>query len=154
MVIESLNKGAIDFIKKPINPDTLLAKIKAYLRHYHEVEAAINNRKMQTNIIFNKWILEREKFQIFDQNNMSGNLTPQEYNLLDCLISNAGCAVHRDKLCQILSDDNRIPTARNIDVKITRLRKKIHDNSTNPQIIKTIRGIGYLFNQEEILCEK
>ena len=57
-----------------------------------------------------------------------------------------GRALHRDDLCAAIREDNYIPTPRTIDVKITRLRKKLGDDAFEPTMIRTVRGVGYMLD--------
>lgn len=150
--IQGFELGADDYIIKPILMTELLARLNAHIRR----DQLRQTQKQQTHrpfsdchhVCFGDWMLDREQFQIFNTNNESGQLTAQEFHLLCFLISNSGRVITRGELCDAARDKNYTPSPRAIDVKITRIRQKLQDDATNPQIIKTIRGIGYLFNQD------
>lgn len=147
--IEGLDAGADDYIIKPFSNKELVARIKANLRRYHGLhskkhETANSDNPLSEIIRVGNWNLDKNKFQIFDDKNTPGNLTIREYLLLEALINNAHRAVNREELGLAIKTENYVPPPRAIDVKVTRLRKKLGDCATDPQIIKTIRGVGYM----------
>lgn len=148
--ITGLERGADDFLHKPVSARELLARIHANLRRYRRMPqhatvlspiAGGNDNKIK----FGEWLLDSAKFQIFDKNGNSGNLTNREFKVLKILIENAGHAITREELSAAASEGNYIPTPRAIDVKITRIRKKIGDHADTPDMIKTVRSVGYMF---------
>lgn len=152
--VKSLRLGADDFITKPVNLNMLSAKVKAHIRRYDHLtsmhkEQIVSSLQNQ-NIRFYKWALDRQRFQLFDENKDSANLTIQEFKILLRLIDNAGQTMSRHDLCDAIKEHNYIPSDRAIDVKITRIRKKIGDNATASKIIETVRGAGYMFNKNII----
>lgn len=152
--IGSLEEGADDFIPKPIDFKMLIAKVKVHLRRFENPVSETVSSQLQTfkkpEMRFGKWIIDAQKFQIFDENENSANLTIREFQILSLLINNAGQTLKRDELCDAIREKNYVPSARTIDVKITRIRKKIGDDVSHPEIIETVRGVGYLFKGEII----
>lgn len=152
--VKSFEFGADDFIAKPYNADLLIARINASLRRYEGLSHNDNTGHMNGHaaqpLKFNEWSLDPMKFQLFDEENNSADLTSREYELLRVLINNGDRALPREELCEAIREDNYIPTPRAIDVKITRIRKKIRDRADAPDIIRTIRGVGYMFNNSTI----
>lgn len=148
--VESLDKGADDFVQKPFEMDVLLARMRANLRRHHASATNQNERPENANsgdkIQFGDWTLDETQFQIFDCENVSGGLTAKEFRLLQKLAENGGKVVSREDLCEAIREANYVPTKRAIDVKITRIRKKIRDNAAAPSVIRTIRGVGYMLN--------
>lgn len=154
--IKSFELGADDFVAKPLSFDLLTARIKAHIRRYAQGKNLTenhNNKKKTRRIKFDQWEINHLQFQLFNKNGNSADLTIREFNLLNFLISNANRAIPREELCEITREDNYVPTPRAIDVKVTRIRKKIGDDASNPQIIQTMRGVGYMFNKEKIITE-
>lgn len=153
--LESFYYGADDYIVHPIDYDDLIARVKANIRRYktpvqdNQQKASVSNTSAQI-VEFEHWILDRNQYQLFDTDHNCANLTMHEFQLLNVLVEEAGHVLRRDELCRCIREDNYIPTPRAIDVKITRIRKKINDDAHNPQIIKTIRGAGYMFNIDKI----
>ncbi len=153
--VETLNgfkAGADDYIDKPFDPEILVARVRATLRRYKGSEANQNEHNGQSEknekIKFDQWIFDRARFQIFNAKGQPGDLTVCEFQLLDTLITGAGRALKREELCEAVREERYVPTPRAIDVKITRIRKKIGDNPHDPQIIKTVRGVGYMVETE------
>lgn len=150
--VETLECGADDFISKPINFDMLIAKMKAQIRRHKSLHSEITDKveveQNATKILFDKWVLHKGKYQVFDENENSAHLTLKEFMILDVLINNRGRTLSRAELCKVIQEQNYVPNDRVIDVKITRIRKKIGDNPSDPKVIQTVRGAGYLFSAE------
>ncbi|MDP7142563.1 MAG: response regulator transcription factor [Alphaproteobacteria bacterium] len=151
--LDGLASGADDYVTKPVDVDVLLAKIKANIRRAKEYQRTRNIDPASTqngrDIKCGNWTVDCDQFQIIDDTGKVGNLTVKEFELLHVLIQNAGKPLSREELCDALRKKSYAPTPRAIDVKIARLRKKLGDNATNPQIIKTIRSVGYMFHQDK-----
>ena len=145
--VKCLDLGADDYVKKPFNIQELEARIRAQMRHNHKNDLIDKDAKDKI-FTFGKWRLEPQKYQLFDENNQSGNLTFHEFQLLYVLIQNKGGVLSREVLCEALREDSYVPTPRTIDVRIARLRRKVCDDANNPKYIKTVRGAGYTFSQD------
>ncbi len=153
--VKTLNAGADDYIEKPFDPDLLIARINANLRRYKDIkpQSSVTRDRIthiDDQIRIGQWLYDPSRYQIFTQDGTEGELTSSEFILLGTLIQNAGRALKREELCESIRRDSYIPTPRAIDVKITRLRKKIGDNTTPPKIIRTIRGVGYMLSEDAI----
>ena len=146
--------GADDFVSKPISPPLLSARIKAHIRKSDAILTAEKSADADHNntehIKFGSWFIDRLQFQLMDENGHSAELTIREFNVLDFLISNAGRAVKREELCEAIKEHNYVPTPRAMDVKITRIRKKIGDHAMNPKLLLTVRGVGYCVQNETL----
>ena len=147
--IRVFEEGADDFVEKPFDPYELKARVNAHLRRFHskkyqegEKIGAVNGHAV---IQFDKWTLDRKKFLLRDAKNEPCDLTAQEFKLLYTLIVNSERVLKREELCEAISENGYAPTPRAIDVKVTRIRKKLGDDADNPLLIKTVRGIGYMF---------
>lgn len=150
--VDGLTRGADDYISKPIDYDELKARIKAHLRRYSAPPVTAGRFPIKgtqaAQIKFGEWIIDNTKFDIIDKNDTTIGLTLQEFQLLRLLIQNAGIAMRRHDICEALKEGSYIPSPRTIDIKVARIRKKINDNGNAPEILKTVRGIGYMFNPE------
>ena len=137
--ILGLEFGADDYVIKPVEPRILLARIRALLRR---IEPRPNPAR-QTLEFGNLRIDEASRSVLL--NGTPINLSSYEFDLLWLLAQHAGEVVKRDVLFQELHGRPYDGLDRTIDVRISQLRKKLNDNTDNPQRIKTVWGRGYLF---------
>jgi DNA-binding response OmpR family regulator len=146
-----LEMGADDYITKPFEMRELSARIKAVLRR---TDAQNDNNQMSVihasnrseKIIFNDgWCLDRSQYQLFSPGKESAELTSGEFELLEALVTAPNRALSREQLFELTRDGAYDVYDRAIDIQIARLRKKIGDDTKSPHIIKTVRGVGYMF---------
>lgn len=145
--VVGLEMGADDYITKPFGMHELAARIKANLRRYHAYKTpapAAANTPTEQKTKFENWTLDPATFQIFDGQGQSGNLTVQEFRLLEALVQAAGRVLSREQLMERSRAAGHDAYDRAIDIQITRIRKKIGDDAKSPKIIKTVRGVGYM----------
>jgi DNA-binding response OmpR family regulator len=142
--IDGFEMGADDFVKKPVEPRVLLARIKALLKRDKYAE---NNQQENRESNCNKFgVLKIDQTsRTVTLKNDPINLTSHEFDLLNLFAKNAGIILSRDVLYQTLRGFGYDGMDRAIDIKISRLRKKLNDDATKPTRIKTIWGKGYLF---------
>lgn len=136
-----LELGADDYINKPVRPRALLARLKALLRR-NSVEP---DKKVVT--VGSLRILSESKTVLLDEKPLP--ITSNEFDVLWLLASRAGQVVSRTELVSLLRGFDYNGFDRSIDIRVSRLRKKLKDNLDCPQVIKTIRGKGYLFVGDE-----
>jgi DNA-binding response OmpR family regulator len=141
--IVGLEVGADDYLAKPFNPRELLARIRALLRRadgglIKSVNAPAEIRKFG---FFSLNLGSRE----LQKNGQQVALTAGEFNLLRIFLEHSNRVLSRDWLMDMLKGYERSPFDRSIDVRVTRLRRKIEDDPNNPQCLKTVWGEGYLF---------
>lgn len=142
--------GADDYVSKPFDIDELVARVNTNIERYRKFQEYESKQEEHSCVHFDGWEFDRVRFQIFNREKEPGTLTAREFELLGFLIERAGEPIKRDELCEMVKQDNYVPTARSIDIKIARIRKKLGDDTQDPQLIKTIRGVGYMFNREKI----
>ncbi|MBI1301204.1 MAG: response regulator [Alphaproteobacteria bacterium] len=153
--VESFECGADDFVEKPFNINTLKARIRSHLRRFRATDEFSKLKQEHESLIrFGKWTLDFSKFQVFSDGGESAGLTRKEFDLVKLLIQNAGQVLTRHELSENIREDQYVPSPRAIDVKITRIRKKMCDDPFDPQIIKTVRGAGYIFNETSMKVNK
>jgi two-component system OmpR family response regulator len=141
--IIGLELGADDYVPKPFNPRELLARIRAVLRRAGEStprSADANSRSLH----FGGWTLEPARRRLLNPDAVEVPLTGGEYDLLVALVERANRVLTRDMLLDLLRGRQAGPFDRAIDVAISRLRRKLEDDGRNAQLIKTVRGGGYV----------
>lgn len=142
--IVGLELGADDYVQKPFNPRELLARIRAILRRAHGEGQAIeaDARPIQ----FAGWTLEPSRRRLLNPDGAEVLLTGGEYELLAALVERPNRILTRDMLMDLLRGRQAGPFDRAIDVAVSRLRRKLEDDGRNPNLIKTVRGGGYVLS--------
>ncbi len=142
--IIGLEVGADDYLAKPFNPRELLARMRAVLRRpVHVNDAAGDTSSVHETSDIHSF----GSFQInltshsLTNNNQPVELTSGEFDLLETFVTHPNHVLSRDQLIDQLKGYERSPFDRSIDVRVTRLRKKLGNND----YIRTIRGTGYMF---------
>lgn len=147
--IVCLEMGADDYITKPFEMRELSARIRAVMRRTSPDTAAQNQdvpvKKAEKLVFGGGWRLDRTQYQLFDPEGRSADLTTGEFKLLEALALSANRALSREHLFDLTRDGAYDVYDRAIDIQIARLRKKLNDDSAEARIIKTIRGVGYMF---------
>ena len=152
--IVCLEMGADDYLTKPFEMRELTARIKAVLRRRTEAVSATAMGNAASvgaaeahpdKFEFLGFILDRSQYQLFDEQGNSMGLTTGEFQLLDALVSAANRVLTREHLFELTREGKFDVYDRAIDIQIARLRKKLGDTEKPAQIIKTIRGVGYMF---------
>ena len=139
--IIGLEVGADDYLPKPFNPRELLARIRAVLRR-HTATASPAPVSVYS---FGPYRLNVTNHSL----TRSGDpisLTAAEFTLLRAFAEHPNRVLSRDLLVDLIKGYDRSPFDRSIDVRVTRLRRKIEDDPANPCYIRTIWGEGYLFS--------
>jgi DNA-binding response OmpR family regulator len=129
-----LKAGANDYIKKPFSFDELLERIKIHFR----------NNGLQNVLTLGNITLDKNKFQVF-VNDVEVALTQREFELLEYLIKHKGTVCTRHKIIADVWDIHFDYDTGVIDVFMNAIRKKLN-LSKDEELIKTIRGVGYIAN--------
>jgi len=140
--IVGLEVGADDYLAKPFNPRELLARIRAVLRRGGAGAKADGSEEVAR---FGPFVLDLAA-QSLARDGQDIPLTQAEFTLLKLFVEHPGRALSRDQIMDWLKGYERDPFDRSIDVRVTRLRKKLEDDPANPVYIKTVWGQGYLFS--------
>jgi len=140
--IIGLELGADDYLPKPFNPRELLARIRAVLRRTGE--RARRMAETPTAFRFAGWQLEPARRRLLDPEGAEVTLTGGEYDLLAAMVERANQVLTRDMLMELLRGRQAGPFDRAIDVAVSRLRRKLEREGRDPQLIKTVRGGGYV----------
>ena len=144
--IIGLELGADDYLAKPFNPRELLARLRAVLRRTGE--GAEPRELGAKSLHFAGWTLESNRRRLLDPTGAEVVLTGGEYDLLVVLLDRANKVVTREMLLELLRGRPAGPFDRAIDVAISRLRRKLEDDGRRAQLIKTVRGGGYVLAAE------
>ena len=147
--VVGLEIGADDYVTKPFDLRELLARIKAVLRRLVPAEpappAAAPAPPERPRLRFAGWELDTAARRLVDAGGTEIVLTTGEFELLQVLARHAGRVLSRDFLLEQTRGREAAPFDRTIDVLVGRLRRKLGDNADEPQLIKSVRGAGYLF---------
>lgn len=149
MVI-GLEMGADDYIAKPFNPRVVVARVRAALRRGGRLPLSTEEAPCWH---FNGWRLDEARCQLLNPQRDAIALTQGEYTLLRALLRHARKVLTRDQLLELTHSESLDVFDRTIDVLIMRLRRKIESNPHQPSLIRTIRGLGYVFSADVIRPE-
>jgi two-component system response regulator RegX3 len=140
--VVGLELGADDYVTKPYSSRELVARIKAVLRRgsAESIDADSNSAIQVAGNI--RMDVERHQVTV---NGTLINLPLKEFELLEFLMRNAGRVLTRGQLIDRVWGGDYYGDTKTLDVHIKRLRSKIEEDPANPQLIQTIRGLGYKF---------
>ncbi len=141
--------GADDYIAKPFTLELLLARIKAVLRRVHR-SSSLNYRRNTAIYKFGGWVFHGKSDEIYNPSGVQVALSQRETRLLKVFLANPHIALTRDEILtamDVIKDGSpeTDSSGRALDVLIGRLRSKIESSPKSPDIIKTERGVGYVF---------
>lgn len=139
--VVGLEMGADDYLAKPFSLRELLARLKIILRR----TTPGRNVRASERYRFGSWTIDLAAVDLCADDGTSANLTTAEFKLLETFVRNPGRTLSRDRLVEAMSDRSWGPMDRSIDLHISHLRKKIEADPKKPELIKTVRGFGYLF---------
>ncbi len=142
--IIGLEVGADDYLPKPFNPRELIARVKAILRRTRTAQHAAPPPEREI-YAFAGWTLDAASRALTGPDGQGVALTGGEFDLLLALVQHPQRVLNRDQLLDWTRGRSANPYDRAIDVQLSRLRKKLGDDTAEPAIIKTVRGGGYLF---------
>jgi DNA-binding response OmpR family regulator len=140
--IVGLEMGADDYVAKPFSSRELLARVKTVLRRTGEAPAPAEAASATR---FAGWRLDKVGRTLTSPAEDDIPLTTMEFNLLNAFTDNPNKVLDRDKLLDMVQHRNWEPYDRSVEVLVGRLRNKIETNPQKPELIKTVRGAGYVF---------
>lgn len=147
--ILGIEAGADDYIAKPFYPKELVVRINAILkRSAGAPKTQPQSLEEQTIIRFGEWTMNRDCYEVKNENGDNAGLTTAEFRLLERLILSQNRALSREQLLDTLSQYDEDIFDRAIDIQVSRIRKKLKDPVKNPEYIKTVRSVGYIFIAE------
>ncbi len=142
-----LEIGADDYIGKPFDLRELRARIKSVLRRLQATppEAAAGGPSGRRRLSLGACTLDTGSHQLFDPDGREIPITTMEFELLQVFATHPNQVLSRDQLLTMTRNREWEPFDRSIDIRIARLRRKIETDSSRPQAIRTVRGIGYMY---------
>lgn len=145
--VVGLEMGADDYVGKPVDLRELAARIKAALRRQNVIVVEEETKsRINGTVPFGTCHLDLDAAKLFGADKNEIALTAMEFNLLRVFAENRGRVLNRDQLLEQAHDRGWEPFDRSIDLRISRLRRKIEVNPEKPETIRTVRGIGYVFD--------
>lgn len=141
--VVGLEIGADDYIAKPFHLREVLARVRTVMRRRNPpAEAAELNGEV---FEFEGWRLDIARRQLLSRSGADVALTTGEFDMLVVLVRHRGRVMRREVLMELTRGRNWNAFDRTIDAQVARLRKKIEIDPTDPQLIKSVRGVGYVF---------
>lgn len=136
--IDAYNFGVSDYVTKPFNMDVLVAMLES------KVKFLLNNDRSEVHRFGN--MEHHPNIHTLFRNGKKIELTILENRILLYFLRNPNKVINRDELMLVVWGYNSDVNTRTLDMHIVRLRKKIELNPDNPQLLQTVRGVGYRFN--------
>ena len=151
--IVGLEIGADDYITKPFHVREVLARVRSVLRRVNPVgdvpTAAPEPTKQDTDtegaLHFDGMIAYLDRFELLDRDGVQIEMTSGDFRMLAVFLNSPKRMLSRDRIMDLLHGVEWSPLDRTIDNQVARLRKKIERDPSSPVLIKTVRGIGYMF---------
>ena len=144
--ILGLEMGADDYLTKPFATRELLARIRAILRRTRMIPAQLRQTKTSRLIRFGKWSLDTHARHLIDETRALVALSGAEFRLLRVFLDHPQRVLTRDQLLGLTQNRESNYFDRSIDILVSRLRKRLRDDSREPQYIKTLRSEGYILS--------
>lgn len=140
--VAGLEIGADDYMVKPFEPRELIARVRAVLRRS---SPSASDASARHRVRFDEWIADFDACTVQHREGEEIALSYAEAKLLRAFVEANGRVLSRSVLLDLKGAEDLEPFDRSIDIRISRLRKKLDDDSRNPHIIKTVYGAGYVF---------
>jgi DNA-binding response OmpR family regulator len=132
-VVVGLDAGADDYVAKPFRLSELLARIRSLLRRAAPAELSARSVRVDADSR-RAWLEDREL-----------DLTPKEFDLLALLVAEAGRVLTREQIMAAVWDENWFGSTKTLDMHVSWLRRKLGDDAGAPQLLTTVRGVGFRF---------
>ncbi len=139
--VVGLETGADDYIPKPFDPRELLARIKSVLRRAGGTMSTTTGPRVR----MGRRVLDLDKRVLVDADGAEETLAASEFDLLKLFAENPNRPLARDWLLETVGHREMEVFDRAIDLRITRIRRKIEKDAAHPEAIRTVRGVGYMF---------
>lgn len=143
--VVGLEVGADDYIAKPFHLRELLARLRTILRRRTSSDATRATSGEDETLAFEGWSLDVSRRRLTSPQGDDVALTTGEFDMLLVFVRNPGRVLSRETLMDLTRNRNLEAFDRAIDAQIVRLRKKIEDDPKSPDLIQSVRGVGYVF---------
>jgi two-component system phosphate regulon response regulator OmpR len=140
--VVGLEVGADDYIAKPFNLREVLARVRTVLRR---ARPSAPPAEAGPTLEFEGWTVEPAKRRVRAPDGREVALTTGEFDLLLAFATHPGRVLDRDRLLDLVKGRDWAAHDRSVDQQVARLRKKVEPDPANPSLIKSVRGVGYLF---------
>jgi two-component system alkaline phosphatase synthesis response regulator PhoP len=147
-----LEIGADDYVTKPFSLRELLARVKAHLRREETTSSTATAARCEQ-YAFGEVTVDLKRHEVRKAGELQ-ELTPREFRILEYFLMHPGELISRDRLLEEVWGYELYPTTRTIDSHIHLLRMHIELDPGNPRYIKTVHGVGYLFELEHSAKQK
>ena len=148
--VVGLEVGADDYISKPFHLREVLARIKTVLRRSRRAAAGPEEGTEHELVRFDGWRLDLARRRLTDPDGQEVQLTSGEFDLLRVFAEHPHKVLDRDRLMDLTRGRDWSVYDRSIDTQVSRLRKKIEKDPAYPALIKSVRGVGYVFAAQVI----
>lgn len=147
--VVGLELGADDYITKPFHVREMLARVRSVLRRYGGAHPSSNAQPVEATcstsmLHLDGLTIDLNQLTMRDRQDSLCDLTTADFKLLKAFLDHPNRALSRDRLMDLIDGPEWTPLDRTIDNQVARLRRKIERDPSRPQLIKTIRGIGYM----------
>lgn len=153
--VVGLELGADDYITKPFHLREVLARVRAVLRRYEvappATPAAVSAVAIRAeppageSFQFDGWVLDTGRRELRSTAGRVHELTTAEFDMLVMFVQRPNRVLSRDNIMDLMKGQDWSPMDRSIDSLVVRVRKKIEPDPAQPRLIKTVRGVGYVF---------
>lgn len=142
-----LEMGADDYIVKPFSPRELVARVKARLRRTNQLENRGEKKLPEKNLEIGRLVIDEEKYAVY-LSGVKQDLTQKEFELLRFLARHRGKVFTREQLLEQVWGYDYPGDSRTVDVHIRHIRQKLEAEPGMPELIETVRGVGYRFKED------
>lgn len=143
--VVGLEIGADDYVTKPFDPRELLARLKSVMRRLQSRASMSDAVATREHVAVGRCFLDVAAHRLLDGEGREVPLTSMEFELLKVFTDHPNKVLTRDQILNLTRNREWEPFDRSIDIRIARLRRKVETNPAEPQVLRTVRGAGYMF---------